>query len=233
MKNWVLKLHHQSREKKKMKHVWSSVVHPGSVREEDDRTVWSRRSRRLRGCKPRTFCHLAQQPWQEVSLQTWWSHSYRKHVAAAPPPPPPPPPSAQLTHTLLFLPAGTSEGWQSWFTLLRWAHHRQKQQSAVFLWVSPLSENWIGIRPLRKWWVLSCSHLQEDNSVQMCTVGDLQRNRRPGLEQHFTTLLGFISKYRYHRKHLLENTITCLLFIMSASVIIPFKPSACGSSISL
>lgn len=97
MKNWVLKLHHQSREKK-MKHAWSSVVHPGSVREEDDRTVWSRRSRRLRGCKPRTFCHLAQQPWQEVSLQTWWSHSYRKHVAAAPPPPPPPPPSAQLTH---------------------------------------------------------------------------------------------------------------------------------------
>lgn len=47
----------------------------------------------LQGCEPRTFCQLAQQPWQEVSLQIWWSHSNRKHS-----PPPPPPPSPTDSH---------------------------------------------------------------------------------------------------------------------------------------
>lgn len=34
--------------------------------------------------------------------------------------------------------------WHSWFTLPHWDHHKQKQQSAVFRRVSPLSENWTG-----------------------------------------------------------------------------------------
>lgn len=34
--------------------------------------------------------------------------------------------------------------WHSWFTLHHWDHHKQKQQSAVFHRVSPLSENWTG-----------------------------------------------------------------------------------------
>lgn len=51
-------------------------------------------------------------------------------------------------------------------------------------------KNWTGIRPLRTWWALSCSHLHEDNSAQMCGVWDLQHNSPPGLELRFHNTFG-------------------------------------------
>lgn len=80
----------------------------------------------------------------------------------------------------------------------------------------------------------SHAHICKKIILHRCTRSEIYSTTVsfPGLEQHFTTLLGFISKYRYHQKHLLENTITCQLFVMPASVIISFQHSAFSSSIS-
>lgn len=61
----------------------------------------------------------SRQPWQEVSLQTWWSHSYRKHAH------PPAPAAAWHAHTLCLPLQRNIQRWHLWFTLHHWAHHRR------------------------------------------------------------------------------------------------------------
>lgn len=139
----------------------------------------------LQGCEPRTFCQLAQQPWQEVSLQTWWSHSNRKHAH----PPPPSPPPAQQTRSAFF-PAENTEKWQSWFTLPHWAHHRQNSSQQFSAECHPRQKTEMGSDLSGRDEHSSCSHLHEDNSVQMHRVWDLQHNSPPGLERHLHNTFG-------------------------------------------
>lgn len=115
----------------------------------------------LQGCEPRTFCQLAQQPWQEVSLQTWWSHSNRKHS-------PPPPPPAQHTHMFCFCPC--RKYWKMTGVIYVPSVSSPQGTRAVSsfpLSVTSVKKTELGSDLSGRDECSSCSHLHEDNSVQM------------------------------------------------------------------
>lgn len=130
---------------------------------------------RLQGCEPRHFCQRAQQPWQEVSVQTWWSHCKRKHTQTHPHPPPPTPPLLPAHLRVLFSPAENIK-----VTLVIYVASLRSagQQSAVFQRVSPLSEKGRGTSIHH---ALICPRI----ILHRC-MGSVKNN------SIFTTLSGFI-----------------------------------------
>lgn len=147
----------------------------------------------IQGCEPRTLCQLAQQPWQEVSLQTWWSHSYRKHTS---------PPPAQHTH--MFLPCRKLKNDMSWFRLHHWAHHRQNSSQQFSSECHLRQKTELGPDLSRR---DECSHTHICTRIILCRctgVWDLQHNSPPGLAQH-ATLWEFIN-FSQSTGRLLGNT---------------------------
>ena len=166
----------------------------------------------LQGCEPRTLCQLAQQPWQEVSLQTWWSHSNTKHAH-------PPPPSVQHTYTLcLSLQRILKDDSHD----LRCITELTTGKAAVSSFCTQChlrQKNWTGSDLSGRDECSSCSHLHRDNSVQMYSVTEIYSTTV--LQVYggiFTTLLGFINfsrstssrsrtESRLHQKYLSVNRL--------------------------
>lgn len=161
-----------------------------SSREADDLTVRSRRSSRLfgRASRMRAKDFLSAGPAAMTGSQPSDMVVPLLQKTCTP--------TTTTTNTLTRSVCPCREHWKTTVMIYvaSLSSPQAEQQSAVFRRVSPLSGNWTGIRPLRTWWVLSRSHLHQDNSVQMCrglrfTAQQSSRFRAA----FFTTLLGFIN----------------------------------------
>lgn len=143
----------------------------------------SRRSGRLSGpvskmwAKDLLSAGSAQQPWQEVSLQTWWSHSYEKHVH---------PPCTQL------IPARNLERWQLWFTSIPLSAPQTETAVSTFPPKHHLRQKTeLGSALEGRDGCSSSWNLYKDNSIQMCEIlRFIAQKHPPDWDRHFDNTCG-------------------------------------------